>query len=227
MSSKALVSFSLIFVIITIGEILSGQSTSYEHLHYVFKPAIVVSLILFFWFHSKTIDHKLRTFVLCALLFSLCGDILLMFVEVSPNYFLFGLISFLIAHVLYVLAFKLQRNKKVNAYGFVILLIAYASGLFYVLLDGLNDMMIPVMIYMLVILSMATTAYLRKGIVNRISYLMVLLGALLFLISDSILALNKFYQPQQYANITIMTTYALAQFLIVIGILKLSVKQQL
>ena len=84
-------------------------------------------------------------------------------------------------------------------------------------------MLIPVMIYMIVILAMATSAFVRKGIVNKYSYNFVFIGAIFFMISDSILALNKFYEAIPLANILIMTTYALAQYLIVIGILKLSV----
>ena len=61
----------------------------------------------------------------------------------------------------------------------------------------------------------------RKGIVNSSSYNLVFIGAIFFMISDSILALNKFYQPIPFSNISIMLTYALAQYLIVLGILKL------
>ena len=122
-------------------------------------------------------------------------------------------------YIFYVLVFIRQRNKKIKPVGFMILLVIYASGLFYVMLDGLHEMLIPVGIYMIVILSMATLAYCRKGIVSRLGYFYVLIGAIFFLVSDSILALNKFYQPQVYASISIMLTYALAQYFIVIGML--------
>ncbi|MBO6607136.1 lysoplasmalogenase [Psychroserpens sp.] len=219
MQSKALKLFSIIFVLITTGELITANSSSFYELHYIFKPAIITSLIFYFWSRSKSINSGLRVLIFLALLCSVIGDVLLMFVEKSPNYFLFGLISFLIAHVLYVLAFNKQRNKKINPLGFTTLLFIYAVGLFYLLYNGLNEMLIPVVIYMLVILSMATTAYTRKGSVNRMSYILVLVGAILFLVSDSILALNKFYQPQIYANISIMLTYALAQYFIIIGML--------
>ena len=74
---------------------------------------------------------------------------------------------------------------------------------------------------MLVILSMSTAAYLRKGTISKLSYTLVFLGALFFMLSDSILALNKFYEPLAYSNISIMLTYAIAQYLIIFGILKL------
>lgn len=92
--------------------------------------------------------------------------------------------------------------------------------LFYVMFDGLGDMLYPVTVYMLVILTMAVTAFLRQGKVLPISYTLVFLGALLFMLSDSILALNKFYKPLPLSNISIMLTYALAQYFIVLGLLK-------
>ena len=60
-----------------------------------------------------------------------------------------------------------------------------------------------------------------KGMVNQTSYNLVFIGAIFFMLSDSILAANKFYQPIPLSNISIMVTYALAQYLIVLGILKL------
>ncbi|MEM5564315.1 lysoplasmalogenase [Psychroserpens sp. AS72] len=213
--------FSVVYSLIVIAELITGSSESLMSWHYIFKPAIVISLLIFFLLKCKTLNKKLRLIIASALLFSLAGDILLMFVNQSPNYFLFGLVAFLLAHVMYVIAFLKHRNKNLNPLGFIAFLIIYAAGLFYLLKDGLNDMLIPVIIYMLVILSMSTSAFLRKGNVPKMSYTLVFLGALFFMMSDSILALNKFYEPLAFSNISIMLTYALAQYLIIIGILKL------
>jgi uncharacterized membrane protein YhhN len=213
--------FSIIYSLIVIAELITGSLEDFTSFHYAFKPAIVISLLLFFWIKSKTLDKSLRLIIGFALLFSLVGDNLLMFVDLSPNYFLFGLVAFLLAHIMYVIGFLKHRNKTSNPLGFIVLLIVYAAGLFYFLKDGLKEMLIPVIIYMLVILSMSTAAFLRKGSVPKWSYLLVFVGAIFFMISDSILALNKFYTPLPYSNISIMATYALAQYFIIIGILKL------
>ncbi|WP_299334029.1 lysoplasmalogenase [uncultured Psychroserpens sp.] len=220
MLSKSDKIFSIIFSSIVIIELIFGSNSSYEQFHYISKPAIVVSLLIFFWMNSNALHAKLRRLIAMALTFSLFGDLLLMFVSTSQTYFLLGLVSFLIAHVIYVIAFLKDRNSNLKPYVFIIVLLIYASGLFYLLKDGLNDMLIPVIIYMIVILSMATSAFLRCKMVSKVSYLLVFTGAILFMLSDSILALNKFYQPLAYANVSIMLTYALAQFLIVLGILK-------
>ncbi|MFT7050073.1 MAG: putative membrane protein YhhN [Psychroserpens sp.] len=214
--------FSVIYGFIVLAELITESSEDFASFHYGFKPAIVISLLIFFWMHSKTLNKNLRLITVAALLFSLVGDVLLMFVESSATYFLFGLVAFLIAHVMYVIAFLKHRNKTLNPFGFIMLLILYALGLFYLLNKGLHEMFIPVIIYMLVILSMSTSAFLRQGNAPRLSYILVLLGALFFMISDSILALNKFHEPLAYSNISIICTYALAQYLIIIGLLKLA-----
>ncbi|WP_204346541.1 lysoplasmalogenase [Psychroserpens algicola] len=214
--------FSVLFFILVIAELICGSLAALEHLHYFSKPAIVLSLLIFFWIQSKTIKPVLRYLVALALICSLAGDILLMFVNHSPHYFMLGLVAFLIAHIMYIFAFLKHRNKAVNPLTFIIILLLYALGLFYLLKDGLKDMLLPVIVYMIAILSMSTTALLRKGAVPKWSYLLVFFGALLFMISDSILALNKFYAPLAYSDISIMLTYALAQYGIVLGILKLA-----
>ncbi|MDG4716236.1 lysoplasmalogenase [Winogradskyella marincola] len=213
--------FSVLFFVIVLFEIITGSTETLKMAHYIAKPAIVISLIFLFIKTSEGVSKSIKRITLLALVFSLLGDILLMFVEQSPHFFTIGLVAFLTAHIMYILAFLKHRNKQKPFIGFIVFLLIYASGLFYLLKDGLGAMLIPVIVYMIVILSMATTAFLRKDMVNNLSYNLVFSGAIFFMISDSILALNKFYEPLPFSNISIMLTYALAQFLIVIGILKL------
>ncbi|WP_439151751.1 lysoplasmalogenase [Winogradskyella sp.] len=215
--------FSILFFIIVLLELITGSSEALNYSHYMVKPAIVTSLIFLFVNTGKSLSRSLKSKTLLALIFALLGDILLMFVDASPHFFTFGLLAFLIAHVFYILVFLEHKNSTKSPLGFMIILLVYATFLFYLLKDGLEAMLIPVIIYMLVILSMATSAYLRKNSVSELSYKLIFLGALLFMISDSILAINKFYQPIPLSNILIMVTYALAQYLIVLGILKINV----
>ncbi len=214
--------FSILFFIIVLIELISAQADTLQFVHYVAKPAIVTSLIVLFIKTSNQISKPIKSLTIAALLFSLFGDILLMLVNDWAHFFTFGLISFLLAHVMYILVFLKHRNKTRQPLGFLVVLLVYASFLFYTLYSGLGEMLIPVTIYMLVILTMATSAYLRKGEVNKLSYNFIFAGAILFMISDSLLAVNKFQMPLPLANISIMLTYALAQFLIVLGILKLN-----
>jgi uncharacterized membrane protein YhhN len=78
-------------------------------------------------------------------------------------------------------------------------------------------MKIPVLVYGVVISVMFLLALHMLFIKNREAGKMMMLGALLFIVSDSILAINKFYQPFEYAGIAIMLSYGIAQLLITLG----------
>ena len=216
--------FTILFFIIVLIELLTGSIESLQNAHYLAKPAIIISLIFLFVKTSESLSKPLRRLTLLALCFSLIGDVLLLFVDQSEHLFTLGLVAFLTAHIMYVLLFLKHRNKEKSPFTFVLLLLIYATSLFYFLKDGLGVMLIPVTVYMLVILTMATSAFLRKNNANMRSYKLVFLGALFFMASDSILALNKFYQPIPWSNISIMLTYGIAQYLIIIGVLKLKDK---
>jgi uncharacterized membrane protein YhhN len=212
--------FTIIFTIIVVLELIFGSFESYTYWHYFTKPAIVITLLLFFIFNSDHLNIFIKSVTILALLFSLLGDVLLMFVSNSEHFFIAGLVSFLLAHIMYILVFLRDRNRKKNSMPFIAFLLLYATGLFFLIKDGLGDLLIPVLVYMTVILVMATTAFMRKGIVIDRGYLYVFIGAVFFMVSDSLLATNKFYTTLPFSNVCIMTTYAVAQFLIVLGILK-------
>lgn len=203
---------------ILIAELVCDSIESLTTYHYFTKPLILIALIFFFWKHCQHLDTKTKRFTFLALLFSLIGDILLMFVDLSTNFFISGLTSFLLAHIMYVFVFFKKKKSAIKTLPFILMLLIYATTLFYFLKDGLNDLLLPVTVYMFVILLMVITAFSRKGSVPRSSYILVFLGALLFITSDSLLALNKFYSPLPFSSISIMFTYAMAQLFIVFGI---------
>ena len=212
--------FVIVFAIIVLAEIFLMNIESVSSLHYFTKPLIVGSLIAYFIPNSKHLNKSTKNLTLLALIFSVIGDMFLMYTDEYPNYFTSGLVAFLLAHIMYILVFLKKRNPKIKPYGFIALIILYGSILFYVLKNGLGNMLIPVLVYMLVILIMATTAFWRKGNVNKQSFYLVFIGALFFIFSDSLIALDKFYIPITLARTGIIITYAFAQLLIVSGIIK-------
>lgn len=212
--------FTVLFIVILCIELICGSIESLQALHYFSKPAILISLIIFFYIESSNDSKSLKRMVLMALVFSLLGDVFLMFVDQSPNYFMLGLISFFLAHLFYCWVFFNHRNPNTNPTGLIIVLTIFALGLFYLLKENLGDLLLPVIFYIIIILIMVITAFLRQSKVSQKSFIYVFLGAILFVISDSILALNKFYMPLKLSSLSIMLTYGLAQFFIVIGLLK-------
>ena len=90
----------------------------------------------------------------------------------------------------------------------------FYSVLISVLAPNLNDLLIPVMVYGIAISIFGTVAFLNY-LADKSSLSMTLLqGAILFILSDSMIALNKFHEQQAFYPVTIMLTYIMAQYLI-------------
>jgi len=83
-----------------------------------------------------------------------------------------------------------------------------------------TDFKIPIIIYAICITAMASMARLRLGLTSNVSFQWVMMGSLLFVVSDSALAIDKFFRPIPYDSVLIMSTYIAAQALIVIGLSK-------
>ena len=176
-------------------------------------------LIGFFIFGTKDLFSSLKKWIVLALVFSWAGDVLLMFESTNSNFFIFGLVAFLIAHIFYILFYEnVIREEKVSKnYWWFLPVIIYYVALIYILSPNLGDMKLPVRIYGIVISYMLIKALQTGGIKNFGAATLMIAGAVLFITSDSILAINKFYELFQYAEIAIMLTYGIAQLLITLG----------
>lgn len=182
----------------------------------VTKP-LLLSILIFFYL-KQTLQHS-KT-LLGALIFSLLGDILLIFQGKNGWFFITGLIAFLTAHIFYIIFFakKITQNNGIKVKWMWVLLVALYSITFLTLLmPSLGNMKIPVVLYTVVISLMLLTV-LHACNSSSISGKWCIAGAILFVISDSILAINKFYSPFPYAGFLIMLTYGMAQFSLVYGI---------
>jgi uncharacterized membrane protein YhhN len=198
---------------------LSGIYLKNDILVYVAKPLIVITLILYFLSATWKFENGLMKIIARALTFSWLGDVVLMFESFNKNIFLIGLISFLFAHLIYINFFSIVRTgeKMKLKTGLIFLVVFYYSGLICLLFDDLHEMKIPVLVYGIVISAMFLLALHMLFIKNKEAGKLMMFGALLFIASDSILAINKFYEPFEYAGIAIMLTYGIAQLLITLG----------
>ena len=177
--------------------------------------------------YSRNIDKKLFGIAVSAFAFSLIGDIFLIFVNNGMTFFMFGLLSFLIAQISYIALFYLslkysgsepylKRNR-----GWLLLYLVYGVIIYFLIFNNLDlTLRIAVFIYMTAIIGMSAMALNRLNILPRAGALMVLTGSVFFVVSDSLIALNKFYMPIELDRLLIMVTYMAAQFLIVKGFLK-------
>lgn len=193
-----------------------------RQVEYITKPMILVSLALYFFSQTNQITADSKKWITGALAFSWAGDVLLLFQPNDEIFFLLGLCAFLIAHIFYIFFFhhiKKKEKVKSNIWPLLIVVIYYAS-LITLLFPHLGDMKIAVPVYGIVISFMLMLAMHMLFIKNTTSGIWMLTGALLFVISDSVLAINKFYQPVGSSGILIMLTYGLAQLFIVEGSIK-------
>src|SRR5204862_1271682 len=122
-------------------------------------------------------------------------------------------------HVCYVFFFhNIRVIENMKSKGWLLIpVVVYYAGLITFLSPYLGDMKLPVRIYGIVISFMFLLAMHMLFIKNKIAGRLMLIGALLFVISDSILAINKFYRSFEMAGIIIILTYVLAQFFIIEG----------
>ena len=201
--------FFWVFILVSIADIV-GVIFKIELLIQVFKPLILLSLIALY---SVSVQVKNKIYVL-ALVFSFFGDVFLLFSE--ELFFMLGLGSFLVAHVLFI-KLVLNRISTIKPTKLVISSIPSVvvfAVLLFILKDSLNALLIPVIIYGLAISTFGAVSLLDYLQTKSQQSLWMLLGAIVFILSDSILALNKFYVSTAIFEILIMVTYIIAQYFI-------------
>jgi uncharacterized membrane protein YhhN len=209
-----------VFVLATLG-VLIAELFHISWLYDVSKPALMPALLLYYLFSCDPVNRSQA--VVLGIVSSFAGDLLLM----RSEYFIAGLVAFLVAHVFYIFAYRqlqdddsqdsLQGLQRIRL-AFPIILAG--SGLVIILYPALGDLKFPVMVYALVITVMVLHALFRYGRTSSASFWMVFTGALLFMISDSLIAIGKFIEPLPAGGFFVMLTYTSAQFLIVHGLLK-------
>jgi uncharacterized membrane protein YhhN len=179
------------------------------------KPLVMVALG---WLALSlgALDDNVGRLVLLALVFSLAGDIFLL--GSSTASFIGGLVSFLVAHLEYVLAFLILGFTPWWALIGLLITVALilTSGRRIVAAaarDGGVATGAGVTAYLVVISAMVITA-------GGTARPLVLLGALAFLVSDTVLATDRFVGPRRNARMVVIVTYHLGQLLMVIGALR-------
>ena len=205
--------------------LLEGVDT----LTWYLKPLL---LPLLFYAVVKSDSFETKKWLLSALLFSWIGDCILLFADKGELYFIFGLLAFLIAHILFIRLFFRQNSEKNHSknplfwIGFIAT-IAYLVSMLMFLFPTLGNLKLPVGIYAMTISIMLIMAI--KGAFNweNNSKYLVLIGATFFVASDSLLAINKFHSPIPQASLWIMVTYLVAQLYITNGILELNQKHKI
>lgn len=188
-------------------------AVSREEFRVCTKPLLLPLLLLVYLSQSyggNRAERKFQLLFTLGLFFSFIGDVFLL----SKEYFLPGLASFLLAHLFYIVTFYGKRKIKIPGVLYFLTGL-YLIGFLWFLYPSLGEMKIPVILYAVVICVMFLFAFKTN---NR----SLVIGALLFLVSDSLLAVGLFYNSNLVLSLLVMITYVAAQYFLMQGMTRSS-----
>jgi uncharacterized membrane protein YhhN len=238
----ALLTRSLFFLIALIN--FYAEFTHNRELIFFTKPLLLPLLMLYYFLQMRGQWAMVHSVMLFAFLFSWFGDMFLMFtpqsladielmgIRKNKYFFLAGLGAFLVTQVLFIFSYIQSMTEKkagtaLNKIYFLPFIIYWAVMLSIVIPSVYSNpeksmVTFPVIVYASVLLGMAAVACSRFERTNRTSFILTLAGACIFVISDTLIALNSFVfaNPMYYSGFLIMTTYVVAEYLIAEGIIR-------
>jgi len=200
---------------------VAGQKRTLE---IIAKPATLLALCIWFASYPTALDSTIGVLFFLGLVFSLLGDIFLLYAD---QHFLKGLIAFLLAHVLYVVAFNfsgliLTPPAFLIAVPIAIVALLILRRLIASLKEKSQEaMIVPVCIYALVLsLTLwSTSTTLLRDDWSLLAGLLAAVGGILFFASDAAIAWNRFIGPHWGGRLFEIVTYHLAQIGLSAGIL--------
>lgn len=181
---------------------------------YLFKPLTIGLVIGLAWLTGAHEPDRYFWLIFAGLLFSAAGDVLLM---LPRDRFVPGLISFLVAHLLYIAAF----SAPAGFFAAPLLAVPYllgAGALLFYLLPKTGKLAVPVTVYALALAAMGWQAASRWDALQDSASFYAMIGAILFMVSDSVLATSRFAKPFRSAEFLLLTTYFAAQTLIALSV---------
>ncbi len=199
---------TILFLLVAITDVYA-VITNNKVLEIIFKPLLMTTLVVVYLIGVE----KPNFWFVSGLFFSFWGDVFLLDKE---SYFIFGLASFLMAHIIYIkitigfLEKHLTTKIISSAVPFILLFI----GIIYLTYNNLGNLLVPVIVYGITIATFGAVTLLNYRQEKRTEDLWLLLGAILFILSDSLIALNNFYSPKHLFNIAIIVLYIVAQYFI-------------
>jgi uncharacterized membrane protein YhhN len=185
-----------------------------RRVHLAAKPLTTTLIIAVAAVAATPVPAAYKTFILGGLVFSLLGDVALMFPD---RWFTAGLAAFLGAQILYILAFRPLPGHPVAPATFLPFVL-FGLLMFFLLAPRLGPMKFPVFVYIAAIIVMAGLAASRYVDRGGTRALLAFVGAVLFLVSDSVLAYDRFARKIPGARLIVLGTYFPAQLLIALSV---------
>ncbi|MBN2044640.1 MAG: lysoplasmalogenase [Anaerolineales bacterium] len=198
-------------LVVTVGLLIRAEFLKIKLQSYIFKPVSTLLVITIAAVSFSLPDHNpvYSWGALVGLLFSFGGDVTLLFQE-QRKPFIIGLALFLLAHIAYLMVFTwLGQVSWWNLFSGVVLLAA-GAGFYHLIRAKLGSMKAPVMVYIVIISLMVMQAVSTFGspAFSQRQAVMISAGAVLFYLSDLILAATRFWRPWKYGRISLGFYYA-------------------
>ncbi len=187
----------------------------------VAMPSIAISLMLYLLFKTR-LQESFQKLIFSGLVFSLAGDVQLLFSTSAGFYLLTALLATLMSYLFYAAAYYIdykrdsKQTKRVGNILIVFLFLITVS--FYIAgSKNLNEFRYPALAYLLVLSIMTVLAGYRHKRVNRRSFKLILTGSFAFVLSDISIGYYHFIESEEMIMLSYMVAYLIAQYLVIIG----------
>lgn len=181
---------------------------------YIFKPLGTLLILFFALAYRSKIRLAYSRWICLGLLFSLVGDVLLIWPD---KFFVAGLAAFFFTHLAYLTAFTRDAKFPANWLLWTVFLIIAAEDFRQLHARLPRGLGLPVALYAVALATMTAQAIGRSIRLRSFASKLAAIGAILFLLSDTLLAWNRFQKPIAAAPALILSLYYAAQFLIALS----------
>jgi len=214
--------FTCLYVFIFIIDSFVKVFYPFSVLRYITKASLIGVLLYYFILNNNETSKKNVKLIVYALCVFLVGDALITASNISRYFLVFGVVLFGLGKILYSIRFSNKKDFNIlKLMPFLLFCFSYMCLVMMLVYDTLGSYFIPVLVYLFIVMLTAQFAYLRRYEVNKISYMLVLIGVIFSMFSDSITILKEFYDDNiAYNQYTIMLFYGLSQYFIIVGITK-------
>ena len=190
-----------------------AAATNWSWLHWICKPLATALILLLAWSVQPVLSTRYRRRIAAGIVCSLFGDVLLM---LPQDLFVPGLVAFLCGHLCFLAAFLSDSRFAVRPQ-WLLASWGYGAVNLWLLWDSIGvSLRLPVIVYVVVLSSMGGQAlarawmFVRRGDAQAGGACRAAVGAVLFMLSDSLLAWNRFHAAIPLSSLWVLSTYYLA-----------------
>ena len=203
-----------ILICCAVAQTIVGHLGHSPWLIYIFKPLatiLILGIALANWISQK---QNYALWICVGLVFSLVGDVVLMWPE---RHFVAGLAAFLLAHIAYLAAFTCGVKFPAN-WAIWIVYLAIAAAMYFVLSGRLPaELKFPVALYAVAVTTMAAQAMGRYVVSRSRVAMLAAAGGIFFMVSDGLLAVDRFWERIPYDAVVVLVPYYVAQVLMALS----------